>query len=581
MIGEITNHLWQSTVFAAAVALLTLGFRKNRAEVRYWLWLSASLKFLVPFSLLISLGTRLWDALPAGKIPAHIAAPAVSQTMVQLTQPFPESLAYAPATHHAANWLPIVLIAIWAIGFVAIAIMRLRGWLRIRAAVRTSTPINIQQTIPVRASATLIEPGVVGFLRPVLLLPERILETLTSPQLEAVLAHEQSHIRRRDNLTSALHMLVEALFWFHPVVWWIGAKLVEERERACDEAVLALGSEPQVYAEGILNVCKSYLESPLHCVSGVTGSDLKKRVRAIMAGNIASELNFTRKFALAITVIATFAAPILVGLMGTPVIRAQSDSSIAPQYKYDVATIKPNNTGRSRGFMPGFTPDGYRADYVRLRLLIIQAYGVQGFQISGGPAWLDTEAYDVETKMDGATAAALTKLSPDEVKLARQQMLRSFLEERFGLKVHRETKEGPIYSLVIAKGGSKLHDAKLGSGLVGPDGAVIQGYSQFTNAGTIAHALSAQRIAILLSQEVKRQVVDKTGLKGTYDFTLEWARGLALSAPSDGEESDAAPAPSADSIFAAVQDQLGLKLVPGKGPVDVIVIDHVERPSGN
>ena len=112
------------------------------------------------------------------------------------------------------------------------------------------------------------------------------------------------HIRRRDNLAAALHMFVEAIFWFHPLVWWIGSRLIDERERACDEEVLRLGSEPQVYAEGILNVCKFYLESPLPCASGVTGSDLKKRIEAIMTNRIAHRLTTARKVLLASAAIA-------------------------------------------------------------------------------------------------------------------------------------------------------------------------------------------------------------------------------------------------------------------------------------
>src|ERR1700732_3432129 len=103
------------------------------------------------------------------------------------------------------------------------------------------------------------------------------------------------HVRRRDNLFASVHMAVEAVFWFHPLVWWIGARLVQERERACDETVLSLGNEAHDYAEGILNVCKSYIESPLACVSGVTGSDLKKRLQAILTGRVPGGLNFGRK----------------------------------------------------------------------------------------------------------------------------------------------------------------------------------------------------------------------------------------------------------------------------------------------
>ena len=120
-------------------------------------------------------------------------------------------------------------------------------------------------------------------------------ERLTPEQLRAILIHEATHVRRRDNLTGFLHMLVAAVFWFHPLVWWIGARLVDERERACDEEVLREGSEPEVYAEGILNICKLYVESPLVCVSGLTGANLKKRIEAIMTNQRAESLTLARR----------------------------------------------------------------------------------------------------------------------------------------------------------------------------------------------------------------------------------------------------------------------------------------------
>ena len=264
MIGEITNHLWQSTVFAFAVGLVAIAFRKNRAEVRYWLWLSASLKFLLPFSPLIGVGMRVWDALPAGKIATHVAAPNVSQTMVEITQPFPENLRanFVGTSHnHMDSRRNSHPLGIWIFMRCSDARSQLVPHSRCRSHQHTGQHRRHNSCSFLRNFArTRSRPDSgVHFL----LLPEGILKKLTPPQLEAVLAHEQCHVRRRDNLTSAFHMIVEAIFWFHPIVWWIGAKLIEERERACDEAVLKLGNEPQVYAEGILNVCKSYLESPL------------------------------------------------------------------------------------------------------------------------------------------------------------------------------------------------------------------------------------------------------------------------------------------------------------------------------
>jgi len=325
MIAYLTNHLWQSTLFAVIAGLATLAFRKNRAQVRYWLWFSASFKFFIPLALLMSLGSR-FEWAPAAN---NTAAPAVSLAIEQVAEPFPEAVSFAPPVKGNRDWLPAILFAVWASGFAAIALIRLRGWIRIRAAVRASAPLEIPASVAVRASPGLLEPGVVGFLRPMLLVPEGIAERLTPRQLEAVLAHELCHVRRRDNLTSAIHMIVEAMFWFHPLVWWIGARLVEERERACDEGVLSLGSEPQVYAEAILNVCKLYVESPLACVSGVTGSDLKKRIEAIMTNRMVLRLNFAKKVALGVAGIAALAVPIVVGMMNTPHLSAQSPPQVA------------------------------------------------------------------------------------------------------------------------------------------------------------------------------------------------------------------------------------------------------------
>jgi bla regulator protein blaR1 len=291
MISASIHHIWQSTLFAAAAALLTLAFRRNRAQVRYWLWFSASAKFLVPFALLIGLGT-------------HVPRPAAQRTAVPVVSdwvlPAFEPPIPGPASPTRDSRYPVpspqsLISILWACGFAAIVLIRFRGFLRVRTAVRASTPVDIPAWIPVRSSPGLLEPGVAGLFRPTLLLPAGIADRLTPRQLEAVLAHELSHVRRRDNLTAAIHMVVEAVFWFHPLVWWIGARLVEERERACDEAVLHLGSEPRDYAEAILNVCKLYAESPLACVPGVTGADLRKRIEAIMANHRGLRLNLAKR----------------------------------------------------------------------------------------------------------------------------------------------------------------------------------------------------------------------------------------------------------------------------------------------
>jgi beta-lactamase regulating signal transducer with metallopeptidase domain len=193
-----------------------------------------------------------------------------------------------------------------------------REWLRIRAIARTAPPLPLGLPIPVLSTAVPLEPGVFGIFRPVLLLPDGIAIRLTQVQLRAILAHELCHVRRRDNLTAAFHMLVEAVFWFHPLVWWLGARIVDERERACDEEVLQDGSHAEIYAETILKVCEFYLESPLTCMSGITGSDLKKRMERIMRNQVGENLKIRKKLLLATVVMVALALPVLVGVMTAP-----------------------------------------------------------------------------------------------------------------------------------------------------------------------------------------------------------------------------------------------------------------------
>jgi TonB family protein len=170
------------------------------------------------------------------------------------------------------------------------------------------------------------------------MLPNGIAEHLSRAQLDAVVAHELSHWRRRDNLTAAVHMLVEAVLWFHPLVWWIGARLIEERERACDEAVVREGHEGRAYAEAILNVCEHYVASRLECAAGVSGSDLKRRVLEIARNKIVSVLPIQKKLLLGAFALATVLVPIVFGAVSGR-IEAQGNSGAEPS---PIVRIQPN-----------------------------------------------------------------------------------------------------------------------------------------------------------------------------------------------------------------------------------------------
>lgn len=604
MIGGLTNHLWQSTLFAVAAGLLAIACRKNRAQVRYWLWLSASLKFLVPLSLLVSLGSHLRWMPTSTKIPTQ----AVSLTMVQLTQPFSGTLSFATSTPRTTYWFPIAVFGLWVCGFAVITFVRFKAWLGIRTAVRSSTPLEIPATVPVRSSPGLLEPGVVGLLRPVVLLPAGITERLTKPQLEAVLIHEQCHIQRRDNLTATIHMIAEAAFWFHPLIWWIGARLVEERERACDEDVLRLGSEPQVYARGILKVCELYAESPLTCVVGVTGNNLKKRIEWIMKNHVGEVLNVWRKLLLATAGMMALAAPIVLGLLPvTETETAAASHASAPipdrrsqegsKQDFEVASVKQNKSDidASMNVADNHANGGsFSGTNVRLIAYIYFAYNMTGNQFQllmpQLPKWVLEDRFDIQARTDGNP-------TKDQMRL----LLRNLLRDRFKLAMHYETRQLPVFALALARPGRlgpriQLHrndsscailsakppSAPTQTTMVAEDGlpTVCDSIEGMPSGSTGRLRVGARRVSLELLAStlaqmgnLNRPVLDQTGLSGTFDFTFEWTpQHNGPGTPGANSQVNQ----SGPTFLDDLQQQLGLKLDPQTGTIEVLVFDHAE-----
>jgi bla regulator protein BlaR1 len=599
--AAVGNHLWQSTLFAAVAAMMTLALRKNQARVRYRLWLVASVKFLIPFSLLISLGGHL--ARPRNPVSVQSGLYSVAE---ELSQPFtrtaaPAAVPVARATR--ADLLPLlrgVLTTIWLCGFVAVLGLWWRRWRRFSAAMRGAMPVSqgrevdalrrLEQIAGVRTPIALLfsqdslEPGIFGIVRPTLVWPAGISQHLANAHLDAIIAHEVWHVRRRrDNLAAAVHMVVEAVCWFHPLVWWLGARLVEEREQACDEEVLQLGNPPHVYAESILKTCEFCVGSPLACISGVTGADLKSRITRIMSEPVALKLDLSKKLLLAVAGAIAATAPVVFGLIREPqnFVRLQVAAAAAKLPAYEVASIKRDKSGTDF-MMLHTTPVGLSARNIPLRELIRQAYRVEDKQILGAPGWLGSERYDIEAKVSSSDTDALRNLSPDQ----RSLMLLPLLADRFQLKVHTEVRDLPVLALVVGKGGPKLHEAKPGdtypNGIKGFDGQGGPGLMHMGPGQLTAQALPMSSVARLLSEQLGLMVQDETGLTGKYDFTLQWSpeRGAA-DAGQPGADNAASTESGGLSVFTAIQEQLGLKLESRKAPVEVLVIDHVEAPSEN
>jgi uncharacterized protein (TIGR03435 family) len=606
MMADIINHLWQSTLFAGVVALLAVAFRRNQARIRYWLWLTASMKFMVPFATLADLGSRVnWlDAPPSDLgsrldwLPAlpPLASTAVSSTLLGVGQALTESAPELPAglpVSASSDSLGLVLAGVWIGGFVAIVASRTRAWWRIRAAVRASVDWDGTTQAPagvrLRVTSSLLEPGVVGLWRPVILLPAGIDAFLTPRQLDAVLAHEICHIRRRDNLTALLHMTVEAVCWFHPVVWWIGARLLHERERACDEHVLRKLGEPAAYAHGIVNVCRRYVETPLMSVTGVGGADIKARLEAILSNHVGVRLSWPGRVALTAAAVAAIALPIAAGA-GATALRPQEQEPILDA-AFDVASFKRNvsNDGNIT-FRPEPTGE-FTVINMPLIRLVAGAYQLQYDQVIGAPAWAQDEKYDILAKLDPKIAR---RSQPDGHPPTWALALRNLLAERTHLAFHRETRQLPVYALVMARAdrrlGPNIKPAQVDCEVLRPQAEVAarEGKPSPYPPRTLTYVPCGMRNAPgrivsggfgfaefmgALSVQMGRPVVDRTGLSGRWDFYLEYApTPITAGATADSNHPD---------LFTAMQEQLGLKLESTQGPVQVFVIDRLERPTAD
>jgi bla regulator protein blaR1 len=492
--------------------------------------------------------------------------------MERSTRPFPQPFVppASAAPEHSTGVLAVLLASVWAVGFLIVLFQWWRQWLRIRASVSAASPLVLDLNVPVFSSPSVLEPAAFGIFRPVLLFPQGLTDHLQPGHLQAILAHELCHIRHRDNLAGAMHMMVEAVFWFFPPVWWIGARLVEERERACDEEVLRLGNEPEVYAESILDTCRFCLQSPLACVSGISGADLKKRILRITAPVVPRNLGLARKLILTIVGMAAILGPLAFGAFAALQNYAQSPAETGPRPSFEVAAIKPNHRDSPCCTYGGMEPGGYRIRNVSLKSLIAEAYELPDDQISGGPGWIGSEHYDIEAKMSDSQHREIEKLGKRRQEHQVDLMLQSLLTSRFGLTVDHQPREFADYALILAKGGPKLH-------MTGTPEPPPSKHPD-SNGGSFLCAFQAKDsplhgLVVFLSNELDRPVIDETGLNGNYDINLE--------VPLDSQTDADSQTDVGSAIMTTLPDQLGLALKSRKVSADMIVITHIERPSEN
>jgi uncharacterized protein (TIGR03435 family) len=450
--------------------------------------------------------------------------------------------------------------------------------------------VGLSRPVRLLVSALVQVPTVVGWLRPIVLVPVGALSGLPREHLEALLLHELAHIRRHDYLVNILQSIAEALLFYHPAIWWVSAHLRAERELCCDDLAVSVSGDALTYARALaeLESCR-----PAHLTPALAanGGSLSDRIARLVGQPRPSDTPALGPGVIAVAILLLAAA---YGMFG------QSDENPA----FQVASIKPNPNNWSEptkhpmgvGYRPGGRMISTNAS---LKLLIQFAYAnhddprsghwlpLEVSRIVGGPAWIDSPGYDIEAKPEGPT-------DPKHAWL----MLQTLLADRFKLALHRETRDLPIYNLTAVKDGPKLPAAKEAACVSFAPGepprhvpgkvdcGYVSGPGFGYGAGLHIRGSKVQMADFIreLTSVLGRPVLDKTGFTGEFDLDLGFSPDESLigfpifEGPGGTRLGTDLNLPN---IFAALEEQLGLKLVPAKGPVEVLVVDHAERPTPN
>ncbi len=486
-----------------------------------------------------------------------------------------------------------------------------------------------------------MEPGIFGVGGPVLVWPRELSARLDDEHIEAIMAHELAHVRRRDNLTAALHMVVETVFWFHPAVWWMERQMVKEREQACDEAVVAMGgsdpgeaSEPmyvesyaEIYAEALLKTCRFCIESPLVCVAGVTGADLKQRVVGIVTGRALLRLSWPKKALLAVAAVCVIAAPVVLGqakaaqrLMlaameaapkpvqaaaeammaeagsapssdeadasqSAPPVPEAADADMSLGPAFEVAVIRPADPNEKDSGSYVDSSGTFHGQNTTLERLVSFAYthwaSHGGEQVATeAPAWVHSQHFDVQAKLSDAEMTGWGKLSNFQRTEYIRPILRRLLVDRFHVQLRTEQRETQVYVLVVAKGGSKLREVARPMPEDLSDAEMKQRAQDsmahkappmpesFTMSGD-EWSGSSMPIGMLVT-EIDANVHPRLDAPL---INMTGLNGYYDFNMKTSYEKDAPP------LLDQIEQQLGLKVVPRKIPLKYYVITSAERPS--
>jgi uncharacterized protein (TIGR03435 family) len=596
-------------VLSAAAAIQMVLARRASAATRHLVWtLAIACVLLLP---LFAISLPNWSPVeytePAGFVPILGAASPELQVFEVRTP--------IRATQSAVQW-PLVVAMVYLAGVVLLLARIALQHASTQRLLREAIPIvdepwlqllgectaRIGVRRPVRLLGTPGDtmPLAAGIWQAWIVLPA-VGDTWPEDRRRAVLLHELAHVARHDCLIQTVATVACAVYWVHPGVWWIAKRLRAERELACDDRVLAAGEDARDYAWHLLEIAYTLGQgaAPSVAVTMARPRELEGRLLAALDAARNRTIPALRNRLAGVAVLVGLTVPIAAVTI-TPRLhvldadelrgatRGRFAQNVAPAAQwpaFEVASIKrtPDNTGPGADF--GARPGGrLNARNNPVANFITSAYGVPNYLLIGGPEWMRDDRYDLEARADGEPPRAEMML-----------MLQTLLADRFQLRVHRETREIPAYVLTVGRGGVKLTPSKDGT-CAANDPAVPRnpppppapGETRLPNCGNnllssrgatppnlrwTAVRIDMASLAGTLALYFRRPVVDRTGLTGFFDIQLE----LPPLQPAVG---DAGVDPGV-SVFTVLQEQLGLRVEEGRGPVEVLVVDRLERPTEN
>ena len=575
----LMHFLWQGALIAGLYAAARSWFSRTRSTgFRYLLSCATLAAMAIAPIVTFCISDSAWTTQPAVGVVGTLASPTLTPGVTWLAPM--TNATFRSWSGSATTWI----VLIWFAGAIAFCARLAGGWVvasRIRSLLvrpaprewqqhldRRRTLVRLSQPVRLVVSSLVQVPTVVGWLKPIVLVPMGALTGLEPELVEALLAHELAHIRRHDYLVNVLQGVVEAILFYHPAVWWVSREMRRERELCCDDVAVSACGNPLTYVRALTEL-EQYRPAHLNPALAANGGSLSGRVARLLGASLPST-RIAAPGPAPVVIAILIAAGLVFATRSNAQISVVAASSLPA---FDVASIKPSDPDSQLKI--DFAAGGRLfVTHATLRFLIKIAYDISDDQIVGGPAWLGSKRFDVQGKPAAPIAGDPQTMTKDQVLLFHAPIrlrLQRLLADRFQLELRKESKDMPIFALVPGKNGPDAKRLKRSSTTGNPDITFAHGILQAkrVDMATLAHFLS--------EGQVGRPVVDMSGLTDKFDFRLEWSPDPSQDPLSTNTQADN----GGISIFTALQQQLGMKLDARTSSADSVVVTRAELPQAD